>query len=251
MPTTFKNWSAYFLQNKKHFAHITFSGSPELSHAEKELITGSIQQFQRGESSAGLHLVKGARETGDTEYYESIQLFLQEEHRHASSLARYMKQEAIPLIESHWVDSAFRKLRRKFEFQNTITVLLTAEIVAAVYYKALMEATGSKTLKAICGQILCDEEMHINFQAFTIRSFQKQNSGLKQFLYRLYHRVLMTGTALVLWPFHRKVLGTGGLPFFRYLYAIEKEFTRTADMIEGKAPIAVRGVNRESMLVIH
>src|ERR1035438_6784888 len=197
MPTTFKNWRVYFLQNKNHFAHMTFSGSPELSPDEKELMTGSIQQFQRGESSAGLHLVQGARETGDLEYYESIQLFLQEEHRHAASLARYLKQECIPLIESHWLDTIFRKLRRKFEFQNTITVVLTAEIVAAVYYKALKEATGSKTLKSICEQILSDEEMHINFQAFTIRSFQKQNSGLKQFLYRIYHRVLMTGTSLV------------------------------------------------------
>lgn len=202
MQTSFKHWREYFLQNSNHFAHLNFSLKTELTTFEKSLITSSIQQFQRGESSAGLYLLKVAKETGNSDYYESIRLFLNEEHHHAAGLARYMEQEKIDLIESHWLDSVFRKLRRNFEFENTITVVMTAEIVASVYYRALKRATSSTTLISICEQIISDEAMHINFQAFTIRFFQNESSSLKKRFYSIYRTVLMMGTMLVLWPYH-------------------------------------------------
>ncbi|WP_156734921.1 hypothetical protein [Bacillus velezensis] len=44
-------------------------------------------------------------------------------------------------------------------------MLLTAEAIAAVYYDALKNVTGSVCLQSICGQILIDEEQHFEFQA--------------------------------------------------------------------------------------
>ncbi|MGG0158230.1 hypothetical protein ABEY11_12450 [Bacillus velezensis] len=47
-------------------------------------------------------------------------------------------------------------------------MLLTAEAIAAVYYDALKNVTGSVCLQSICGQILIDEEQHFEFQAETL-----------------------------------------------------------------------------------
>ena len=241
MQTGFKTWRKYFLYNKEHFNHIHFSQS-ELSEAETEFITSSIQQFQKGESSEGLYLLKVAKETGDEDYLESIRLFIAEEKNHATSLARFMRQENIPLLKSHWVDSCFRGLRRVATFENTITVVLTAEIIAAVYYRALKNVTRSQPLSAICKQIISDEEMHINFQCQTLHDLRLKNSGFKKFIYGLYRRVLMTGTTLITWFYHGSVLRKGGFSFTGYLAAVETEFFRSQNMIEGRKEIAVRSI---------
>ncbi|WP_164672387.1 hypothetical protein [Bacillus velezensis] len=47
-------------------------------------------------------------------------------------------------------------------------MLLTAEVIAAVYYDALKNVTGSVCLQSICGQILIDEKQHFEFQAETL-----------------------------------------------------------------------------------
>lgn len=240
MKTGFAGWRKYFLSNRDHFEHINYK--QELNEEETAFIAPSIQQFQRGESSEGLYLIKVARESGDPDYFESIRLFINEEKNHASSLARFMKDENIPLLKGHWVDWCFRKLRRFASFENTITVVLTAEIIAAVYYRALENATSSKTLTRICKQIIRDEEMHINFQCHTLNDLYLKNSGLKNFLYRLYRRILMTGTTLLTWFYHSSVIRKGGLSFTAYLAAIEYEFVRSKNMITGQSSIPIRNM---------
>lgn len=239
MHLLFKAWKDYFQRNRIHFTHINFNGVAELSAAEKELVCASIQQFQRGESSEGLHLLKIAK-AYDPDYHEAIQIFIKEEQKHAGVLARFMKQERIPLIGGHWTDSAFRKLRKLLTIENTITVLLTAEIVAAAYYRALHNATQSVTLQAICNQIISDEEMHINFQAYTLRNFYFKSSPVKRQAYRAYHSLLMLGTALLVWAYHSHIFKAGNYTFTAYMQFIAEEFTRARDMITGYNAIAIR-----------
>ncbi|HLP20986.1 MAG TPA: hypothetical protein VK174_11825, partial [Chitinophagales bacterium] len=81
MHLLFKAWKDYFQRNRIHFTHINFNGVAELSAAEKELVCASIQQFQRGESSEGLHLLKIAK-AYDPDYHEAIQIFIKEEQKH-------------------------------------------------------------------------------------------------------------------------------------------------------------------------
>ncbi|MFG3444326.1 hypothetical protein ACGFZ1_06430 [Bacillus velezensis] len=49
-------------------------------------------------------------------------------------------------------------------------MLLTAEVIVAVYYDALKNVTGSVCLQSICWQILIDEEKHIEFQAEKLKN---------------------------------------------------------------------------------
>jgi hypothetical protein len=214
----FKEWKQYFLQNQDHFAGVNFEEYDELTEEDKSAISSSPQQFQKGESSEGKHLFAFAKQFPDPEYLNCIKLFIREEQRHASVLGSFMHKHKIPLIKGHWVDEVFRWLRKLGGIQNTVRILLTAEIIAKVYYRALYNETGSGLLKGICLQILSDEEKHIEFQCDMLKIFHERQSFISKFLIRNWQLLLMTGTTLVVWWYHKKVLNRGGYYFGKFFF---------------------------------
>lgn len=212
----FNEWKEYYLHNCRHFSDIDFEADDHLPEEEKKLIFSSIQQFQRGENSEGKHLYAFAKNFPDPSYLECIRLFIPEEQMHARVLGQFMKKHDIPAIKSHWVDSVFRWLRKLAGIENTVRVLLVAEIIAKVYYKGLRQATGSELLKKICTQILVDEEQHILFQCDALRLLHHRKNFFHRFVVRLWQRMLMVGTIVVVWRYHKKVLQKGGYYFGRF-----------------------------------
>lgn len=234
---TFKDWRTYFVDNKDHFAWLDLSQIELLSSEEVATISNSIAQYQKGENSEGKNLIAYAQSFHNQDYLETIKDFIREEQRHAAVLGSFMKTQGIPTLRSHWIDSVFRGLRSLAGLENSVIVLLTAEIIAAVYYKALRDATGSPELKAICKRILIDEEMHINFQSFTLREHFTSKTPLQKSLIRLFHRTLMRGTILVVWSSHKSVLKAGGYTLIKFATEVLTEFKRSEDMITGKKDI--------------
>jgi len=214
----FKDWKQYFLQNQNHFAGVNFEEYDQLFEKEQSVISHSLQQFQKGESSEGKHLFAFAKQFPDPEYLECIKLFIREEQRHASALGSFMNKYKISSIKSHWVDEVFRWLRKLGGIHNTVRILLIAEVIAKVYYRALYNATGSALLKSICRQILSDEERHIQFQCDMLKIFHERQSFAGKFLSRNLQLVLMTGTTLVVWWYHKKVLKRGGYYFGKFFF---------------------------------
>lgn len=214
----FKEWKQYFLQNQNHFAGINFEEYDQLSEAEKSAISSSLQQFQKGESSEGKHLFAFAKKFPDPEYLGCIRLFIREEQCHAGVLGSFMSKYKIPHIKNHWVDEIFRWLRKLGGIQNTVRILLIAEIIAKVYYRALHSATDSVLLKKICQQILSDEEKHIQFQCYMLKIFYKRQSFISKFLNRNLQLFLMAGTSFVVWGYHKKVLKRGGYYFGKFFF---------------------------------
>jgi hypothetical protein len=213
----FNQWKQYFQQNKSHFTHIDIDRPDVLTEKEKKLISSSLQQFQRGEHSEGKHLFAFAEKFGDADYLECIRLFIPEEQRHAMVLSAYMRKNGIPLLRGHWVDNVFRKLRKLAGIENTVRVLLVAEIIAKVYYRALCRATSSALLQDICIQILQDEDQHIRFQCDALRFFQQRKTLAGKLLVSIWQLALMTGTILIVWWYHRKVLYKGGYSFSGFM----------------------------------
>src|SRR5688572_5958907 len=230
----FKDWKEYFLQNQNHFVDINIEDHDQISAEERAIISTSLQQFQRGESSEGRHLFAFAKEFADPEYLACIKLFIREEQRHAAVLASFMKKFQIPLIKAHWVDQVFRWLRKTGGVQNTVNILLIAEIIAKVYYRALHNATDSALLKKICLQILSDEEEHIRFQCDLLKICHSRQSRLTNFLIRNLQLFLMTGTALVVWWHHRRVLKPGGYYFGKYFFETLLIFFEAEQIIKGR-----------------
>jgi hypothetical protein len=212
----FNEWKEYFLQNRAHFTDLDFNTEDQLTEEEKRIIFSSIQQFQNGENSEGKHLYSFAKRFPDPKYLECIRLFIPEEQMHAKVLGKFMKKHGIPLIKSHWVDRVFRSLRKLAGIENTVRVLLTAEIIAKVYYKGLRQATGSELLKKICTQILYDEEQHILFQCDALRALHQNKNLFHRFILKSWQRILMLGTIVVVWHYHKEVLRKGGYYFGRF-----------------------------------
>ncbi|MEZ5007211.1 MAG: ferritin-like domain-containing protein [Chitinophagales bacterium] len=234
---TFKEWHQYFQTNQDHFDYIKWKGEMELDGNEEKLITNSIQQFQKGENSDGKHLMKLSEKMKDENYTLAIKGLIKEEQNHAAALAQFMAQENINKIDGHWLDAIFKRIIKTPSLELTIMILLAAEIVATVYYKALRQATYSRTLKSICRQILVDETMHIKFQASALRVFYKNHSLFGRFAIRNFYLTFMMITSLVVWFQYRNVWKAGGYSFIKCMHTLLKEFAKATRMIIGKAPI--------------
>lgn len=184
-----------------------------------------------GETSEGRHLYHYAKEyaqrSGDCEYLGAIQLFIAEEQRHARNLARFLKLNQIPTLETTFLDRIFRRLRHMFGgLEISIAVLITGEIIAKVYYAVLKEASNSIVLRTLCDRILGDEEQHVEFQAQQLGKLRAHRGRLLGWLTMTMQRCLYWGTCILVWEFHKQAIRKGGLNFARFWQECWDEFDR-------------------------
>ena len=214
-------WLEYFVANTTSLPEISWRRGAEIAAAERHAIASSIQEFQLGESSEGRHLLRSAetfaKRTRDPHYAEAMRLFIKEEQRHARDLGRFMDMAGIPRLQHTWPDRVFRYLRQVGGgLEISISVLITAEIIAKVYYAALRDATGCSVLRRLCGQILRDEDAHVRFQCDYLAVIRKDRKDWTLRLTEALRRFLFFGTCLVVWKSHRRAIMQGGIAFRRF-----------------------------------
>jgi hypothetical protein len=209
-----RQWEQYFTRNCQQLRDIPWEGDDAVSGAEREAISKSIAVFQLGESGEGRHFMKTAQvyagRSGDHAYIDALKLFIAEENRHAAELGRFMERHDIPLKSRQWSDSIFRFLRHLLNLEVEIRVLLTAEIVAKVYYRALLRATNSRILMEICRQILHDEVYHVHFQSAQLSRLRAGRSRLRLYVEDRLYELFFASTLAVVWIGHAPVLLAGG-----------------------------------------
>jgi hypothetical protein len=232
MRNDFHQWTEYFRQNANHFDHIDWKCEEQITDNERVILWNALRQFQHGEYSEGKNLMKYAHALGDEEYLNAIKYFIREEQNHAIILAQFMSKNDIPRLRGYWVDQVLRGLRNLASLENSITVLVTAEFIAAVFYQAIRNVTNSTILTQICDQILSDEEDHLAFQAFTLSRFCEGRNRAFNFVKRQAHRVLTAGTILVVWFGHEKMLIQGGFTFGQFWNAVFQEFDKTYQAVK-------------------
>lgn len=218
--STSEQWREYYHRNAGCLMEIPWERGVSFSEAEKAAITSSVQEFQLGESSEAKHfqgLAKAyALRTGDEEYVFALRLFIGEEHRHARDLGRVLDLAGLGRIGHTWPDTVFRWLRHRAGLELSIAVLVTAEIIAKVYYAALREATGSVVLRRLCDQILSDELQHVRFQCERLAILRARHTRLMVWLKGSLQRWFFAGTCGVVWWKHRRALRAGGLGLRRF-----------------------------------
>ena len=106
----------------------------------------------------------------------------------------------------------------------SVAVLITAEIIAKVYYLALRSATHSVVLGRLCDQILVDEVKHVEFQADQLRRLRSGRGGPGMAFTMGAQRFLFFGTVLVVWFFHRSAIRRGGMAFGAWWTSCWREF---------------------------
>ncbi len=239
-----RRWCQYFRGNARSIPPLPRERGVALTDAEKWAIAASLRDFQLGESSDGKHLMDRARAYAamhdDPAYEAAMGLFIREEQRHAEYLGKFLALAAIPLAQRTRLDSVFRWLRRRAGLELCITVLLTAETIGTVYYRALRRATGSVLLRCICEQLLRDEVQHVRFHAERLAIIGRQRATWKTCCARAGHRILFGGTSLALWLRHRRAFRFGGLSFFRYWRSGWKEMNRILSLARPAAYVRDR-----------
>ncbi|NML64701.1 ferritin-like domain-containing protein [Hymenobacter sp. RP-2-7] len=238
---TFTDVKTYFEANRQRFADLAWDDPYQLSAAERRAVQASLQTFQRGESSDGTHLLALAAAWDAPDYVAALQLFMQEEATHGEVLGRFLDQQGLGRIGRHWLKDAFHQLGRYLGLENMLRVILTAEIIATAYYRALFNATYSGLLQQICRRILQDEEMHLALHCLAIRQLAGTRRGLGAWLRRLAYRGLLAGAALAVYASCRRTLRAGGYRLGTYCAALADEYARIEQMQRPGAPLVLRG----------
>jgi len=185
-----------------------------LTREERARIADSIGTFQLGEQSEGRTLLRFAREFGVRhacpELGRVTELFIREEQHHAAQLREFMLAHGIALKERNWTDSIFRSIRRLAGFETAVTILVTAEMVGFVYYRALARATQNTYLRTICRQMCADEAIHLRYEAQLLRTLRGARPRWLRAIVGLAHRTLLVIAARVVFREHREVLEFAG-----------------------------------------
>lgn len=241
-------WRRYFESNARALLDIPWTIGPDLTPDEVAAIASSVQEFQAGERSEGRHLYRAAQDyaqrTGDLEYVAAMRLFIAEEQRHARDLGRVMALNHIPVVDTTFADRVFRRLRVLVPtLEVSIAVLVTAEIIAKVYYARLRGATASRILRRLCDQILRDEQAHVDFQCGQLRRLRAGRGWLASALTSAAQRTLFAGTIVLVGWSHRRVIRRGGMAMGQWLrecwreyalaYAAPPAATASGEIVEG------------------
>ena len=223
---TSEQWRIYFRHNADGLLPVAWHEGAALTPEERQTIYRSIRQFQLGENSEGNHLRRLAQayaaRTGDTAYAEAMNLFIQEEQRHARDLGLFMYLAGIPRAASHWSDSVFRGLRKLSNLEMMLSVLLTAELIAKVYYVALRDATACPLLRRICGQILRDEREHVHFHVERLARLRATRRGSLDLVHLLFG-LFIGGACVVAWMGNAAVFKRAGMIFGGFWSACQLE----------------------------
>jgi len=233
---TSQNWIAYFRKNLQH-KRIDWSIQPQLTDAERKNILPSVQAWQLGETSDGAHLLAAAKKyadkTGDSYYYESVQLFIKEEQKHGNNLGLYLDMIGEKRITSDWGDTLFRKIRYFNTSMELWTIaVITVESTAQIFYQSLKDATGCTLLKQVCTDILIDEAAHISFQLQRLQIIFAGKTVMQKIVCYQFYRLFYFSTILVVWMGHRTAFKAGGNHFFRYMRKMNMKFKKTIQKLQ-------------------
>jgi hypothetical protein len=228
MHVDLKVWLDHFEYHATHRCVLPEGRPDGLTGYESRLIADSIATFQLGEQSEGRSLLRASedyeREHDAAPLARIVRLFIAEEQHHASLLGEFMRQHGLPRKRSDWTDFVFRAVRRLAGFELQISVLITAELIGKVYYRALEAATGCRQLQILCRMLVADELAHVGFESDLLLAMRSSKPKTTQWVTGALHRFFFTGATLVVWMTHRPVLRAAGYGMGTFMRACKAQY---------------------------
>jgi hypothetical protein len=234
-----KSWLNHFEENRAHRHFIPWRETLELPTGLTCPFVRSLQRFQIGESGEGRHLRAAANATGDHDYIKAIDLFIREEQEHARLMAEILKRLQAPLLTRHWSDGCFVLLRRMFRLNEELMVLLTPEIIARRYFRIVHDTIDDETVRAVCVQILHDEEGHVAFHVNHLRQAFAHYPVVGRVVLRGAWRLLFRLAVAVVIFDHRSFLKAAGVTPASFWWDCELMFDEVASQIFSISPAGV------------
>jgi len=212
-------WLAHFRSQAAHPRQVPMRLDDTLTGRERRLIARSIATFQLGESSDGAHLRRAVGRHCEADpghpFVEIFDLFIAEEQRHARLLGEFMQDHEIAERGQALTDRAFRALRRRGGLESRLRILVTAEIIGIVYYRALEVVTHCRRLQILCRTLVADELVHVAFESGLLLAMRAHRAGTARVLWE---QCVVHAACAAVWLTHRRVLrsaGYGPLLFLR------------------------------------
>jgi hypothetical protein len=161
-------WLGYFEGNARLDCAPAASLRAEVPEALCRPLTLSLGRFQLGESAGGkIHeeMPTHPDRALDPPLRRAVQLYIEEEWRHARELAMVIHALGGELQTAHWTNGAFTACRRILGLRTKMMTLAIAEVIGIVYYRALASGVGSAALCTSLERIADEEARHLDFQA--------------------------------------------------------------------------------------
>src|SRR5215471_6241017 len=185
-------WLNHFEYHAQHPRCVPAGLSDVLKPEERRLIARSIATFQLGEQSEGNALLfsawRLAKKHNAAPLIRILELFIREQQRHAALLHRFMEDHALPRKHTDWTDFVFCCLRRLGGLEFRLYVLITAELIASVFYRALEVTTGCQRLKVLCRTLVADELAHVGLESQILLTLRARKSSFMRGITRCLHR---------------------------------------------------------------
>lgn len=176
-------------------------------------VARSLAIFQLGESGGGSVVGQARRSrlaSVDPCYAEAMQLFVDEEHRHAEILAICVRALGGELVRRNWTAGLFVVFRRLLGLRFKVLVLLVAEVVGLCWYRLLAAALPACRVRALLEELVEDERSHLLFHCRFLRA--EASGPLRRLLFvALWRSALLAAGAVVLFD-HRHALRDLGVP---------------------------------------
>lgn len=189
--------------------------SCELTDSERIALTRSIAIFQLGESGGGTRLRRYTGSIASLEglkgYQEAVDCFVAEEQSHAVLLKRTVIHLRGTLFHKQWTNSIFRWMRDLVNLEFNIQVLLTAELIAEVYFGLLALRCKDPVVNTVAKKILRDEMGHLSFQRDFLFERLKTLTPAMLRLWRWQFQAVHFATAFVVSWDHRDCLRSLGV----------------------------------------
>lgn len=202
----------------------------------KEALAASLAIFQLGESGGGTRLRRYAKATAPLEnlrgYQQAVDRFIAEEQGHAQLLARVLCHLGGTCLKKQWSNTVFRQLRGLVNLEFAIQVLLTAELVAEVYYGSLFLRVDDPVVKVASRQILRDEMKHLRFQREFLSERLRSLNPVAGWLWRTQFKMIHAITIRVVAWDHRKCFKAIGLPRQVFLHQATESWERFQKRLE-------------------
>src|SRR5215469_16498175 len=200
-------WLNHFEYHAQHPRCVPAGLSDVLKDEERRLIARSIAVFQLCEQPEGTSLLRSARRFAEKHNAAQLtritELFVNEQQRHATLLRAFMEDHGIACKQADATDFVFSCLRRLGRFETRLHVLVAAELIANVYYRALESATGCQRLKVLCRTLVADELAHIGLESQLLLTLRSRKPAVVRAGARLFHKAFFTCAASAVYLTHR------------------------------------------------
>jgi hypothetical protein len=221
-------WLNHFEYHAEHPRCIPAGLSDVLRPEERRLIGRSIAVFQLGEQSEGTALLfsawRFARKHDAAPLIRILELFIREQQRHAALLRQFMEDHHLPQKQADWTDFVFCCLRRLGGLEFRLHLLITAELIASVFYRALEVATGCQRLKILCRTLVADELAHVGLESQLLLTLHARRPAFVGGCLRLLHRAFFASTAGIVYLTHGRVLRSAGYNMASFLRACTSQY---------------------------